>query len=193
MPVSSDKGEAPQAVNPQPEESDKPLCPGKRGTLLRIDTGIARTLDVLAILFSVAVVGLMLFMVLARYVLGMALTGQLELIMLAAVALYMCGALIASRNRNHLVVDWIAGSLRNPRAQALHDALIATLTIIITVFFIVWAYRMFAWGIQRPQVTPAYRIPLWVPQASIMVAALGCFAYAVRDAIQAIRKFRSSK
>ena len=191
MPVSSDKGEESQLVNPQAEKSDKAVCQGKRGLLPRIDNGIANILNMLAILFSVAVVGLMLFMVIARYLLGMALTGQLELIMLAAVSLYMCGALIASRNRNHLVVDWIAGSLRNPRSQALHDALIATLTIIITVFFIVWAYRMFAWGIQRPQVTPAYRIPLWVPQASIMVAALGCFAYAVRDAIQAIRKFRS--
>lgn len=191
MPVRSDKGEDSRAVDPQSGKPEKLLRAGERGIFSRIDKGIASTLDVLAILFSVAVVGLMLFLVIARYLLGMALTGQLELIMLAAVALYMCGALIASRNRNHLVVDWIAGSLKNPRAQALHDVLVATLTIIITVFFIVWAYRMFAWGIQRPQVTPAYRIPLWVPQASIMVAAVGSFAYAVRDAIQAIRKFRS--
>ena len=157
----------------------------------RIGKTIARALDVLAVVSSVAVTGLIVFLVVARYVLGLSVVGLLELIMLAAVALYMTGALIASRKREHLTVDWLAGAIRGPRRKAAHDALIAALTIVMTVFFIVWAYRMFSWGLQRPQVTPAYRIPLIIPQLAIGMAAVGCFGYAVRDLVDAARRLRA--
>jgi TRAP-type C4-dicarboxylate transport system permease small subunit len=145
-----------------------------------------------AIVSSLAVAGLMAFLVVARYILGLSVVGLHELIMLAAVALYMTGAVISSRKRDHLTVDWIAGNITNPRRKAAHELLIATLTIIITIFFIVWAYWMFSWGLQRPQTTPAYQIPLWVPQMAIGLAAVGCFCYAVRDFIGALLKLRQS-
>ena len=50
-----------------------------------------------------------------------------------------------------------------------HAAAVAAITLIATVFFIVWAWWMLAWGIQRPQVTPVLGLPLWLPQASILV------------------------
>ncbi|RKF17208.1 TRAP transporter small permease [Roseovarius spongiae] len=153
---------------------------------------LARLLDALAVIASLAVTGLMFFLVVARYVLGLSVVGLHELIMLAAVALYMIGAMIASRTRSHLTVDWLAGTITNPRRKAAHELLIATLTIIITIFFIVWAYWMFSWGLKRPQLTPAYRIPLWVPQLSIGIAAVACFLYGLRDFITAIRKLRRS-
>ncbi len=162
------------------------------GPAARIGGAIARLLDVVAVATSLGVAGLMAFLVLARYVLGMSIVGLHELIMLAAVALYMVGAVIASRKREHLTVDWIAGAITQPRRKAAHDLLIAVLTIIITVFFIVWAYWMFSWGLQRPQTTPAYQIPLWVPQMAIGLAAIGCFCYAVRDFIGALLRLRHS-
>ncbi|MCZ4351229.1 TRAP transporter small permease subunit [Roseovarius aestuarii] len=170
-----------------PESSDKPI-----GLAARTGGAIARFLDVVAIVSSLAVAGLMAFLVVARYVLGLSIVGLHELIMLAAVALYMTGAVIASRKRDHLTVDWIAGNITDPRRKAAHDLLIATLTIIITIFFIVWAYWMFSWGLKRPQTTPAYQIPLWVPQMAIGLAAVGCFCYAVRDFIGALLKLRQT-
>ncbi|RMC31628.1 TRAP transporter small permease [Paracoccus alkanivorans] len=169
-----------------PESADPDTRDGGRGG------GIALALDILAMVSTAAVTGLMAFLVLARYVLGLSVVGLHELIMLAAVALYMTGAVIASRKGEHLTVDWIAGNITSPRKKALHDLLIALLTTVITVFFIVWAYFMFSWGIQRPQVTPAYRIPLWVPQLAIGLAALGCFCYGLRDILDAVRRYRSS-
>lgn len=157
----------------------------------RFGAAIARLFDVMAIIASGAVAGLMAFLVLARYVLGMPVVGLHELIMLAAVALYMTGAVIASRKREHLTVEWIADTINSPRRKAAHEALVAALTVIITIFFMVWAYRMFAWGLQKPQVTPAYQIPLWVPQLAIGVAAVGCFSYALRDLVDATRRLRS--
>ena len=67
---------------------------------------------------------------------------------------------------------------------------IALLTVVITCFFMVWSYYMFTWGMKRPQHTPAYQIPLWIPQAAIGVAAVACFAYALRDAIDAILRLK---
>jgi TRAP-type transport system small permease protein len=157
-----------------------------------IGTAIARTLDVLAVISSVAVTGLMIFLVVARYMLGLPVIGLLELIMLAAVALYMTGALIASRKREHLTVDWLADRIQDPKRRALHDLLIAVLTLVVTAFFVVWAYRMFSWGFERPQVTPAYRIPLYVPQLAIGVAAVGCLCYAIRDLLEALRRVKTA-
>lgn len=151
---------------------------------------VARILEVVAIVSSVVTTGLMAFLVVARYLLGLPVVGLHELIMLSTVLLYMTGAVIASRNREHLTVNWLSGRIVAPRKKAMHDLLIAALTVIVTCFFIVWAYWMFSWGLQRPQVTPAYRIPLWVPQIAIGFAAVGCFAYAVRDTIDALQRLR---
>lgn len=156
----------------------------------RIGGGIAKALNVIAVISSVVVVGLMFFLVVARYLLGLSVVGLHELIMLAAVMLYMIGAIISSQRREHLTVDWIAANITDPRKKAMHALLIAVLTIVVTCFFIVWAYYMFTWGMKRPQTTPAYQIPLWIPQFSIGVAAIGCFAYALRDAVVAVLQLK---
>ena len=156
----------------------------------RIGTAISITLSVVGVASSAAVVGLMFFLVVARYVLGLSVVGLHELIMLAAVTLSMVGAIIASQRHEHLTVDWIAGNITDPRSKAAHDLLIALLTVVITCFFMVWSYYMFTWGMKRPQHTPAYQIPLWIPQAAIGVAAVACFAYALRDAIDAILRLK---
>jgi len=163
-----------------------PAASERRSVTARLGGAIAVTLDVIGMAASAVVVGLMFFLVVARYLLGLSVVGLHELIMLAAVALYMTGAMIASRKREHLTVDWIAGNIVNSRTKAAHDLLIALLTVVITCFFMVWAYYMFTWGMKRPQTTPAYQIPLWIPQLAIGVAAVGCFAYAIRDALQAL-------
>lgn len=167
-----------------------PATSKRASDIARVGGAIAVTLDVIGVASSAVVVGLMFFLVVARYVLGLSVVGLHELIMLAAVALYMTGAMIASRKREHLTVDWIAGSIANPRTKAAHDLLIAVLTVVITCFFMVWAYYMFTWGMKRPQTTPAYQIPLWIPQVAIGVAAVGCFAYAVRDTVQALIRLK---
>ena len=153
-------------------------------------TSIATAFKAVAVVSFVLVVALMLFLILARYVLGLSVVGLHELTLLFAIQLYMAGALIASRRREHLVVDWLPRKLTG-RAGAINQLFIASVTVAITGFFIVWAYRMLSWGMVRPQTTPALRIPLWVPQAAIMIAALGTFAYAIRDLLQALRLIRN--
>lgn len=151
-----------------------------------LDRRVGWLLEAAAFIASLLVVGLMLFLVLARYVFGWSIVGLLELIMLFGMWLYMLGALIASRRNEHLVVDFIELQITDQRIQLMHKALISLITFLICLFFVVLAWRMLAWGMRRPQSTPGMGIPLWLPQASIMVAAVGCSCYALRDLICAV-------
>lgn len=151
-----------------------------------LDRRVGWLLEAAAFVASLLVVGLMLFLVLARYVFGWSIVGLLELIMLFGMWLYMLGALIASRRNEHLVVDFIELQITDRRIQLLNKALISLITFLICLFFVVLAWRMLAWGMRRPQSTPGMGIPLWLPQASIMLAAVGCSCYALRDLICAL-------
>lgn len=151
-----------------------------------LDRRVGWLLEAAAFTASLLVVGLMLFLVLARYVFGWSVVGLLELIMLFGMWLYMLGALIASRRNEHLVVDFVELQITDYRLKLLHKALISLITFVICLFFVLLAYRMLAWGLRRPQSTPGMGIPLWLPQASIMLAAVGCSCYSLRDLLGAV-------
>lgn len=151
-----------------------------------LDRTVGWVLEASVIISSLMLVGLMLFLVLARYVFGWSVIGLLELIMVFGMWLYMVGGLIASRKREHLVVDFLQQQLRDRRVRQLHRILVALVTFVICLFFVFLAYRMLAWGLRRPQHTPGMSIPLWLPQGSILFASVGCSLYALRDLIQAL-------
>lgn len=153
------------------------------GMVASVGRVIAWLLDAAALVSSLAVVGLMVFLVLARYVFGWSIVGLLELIMMFGMWLYMLGALIASRRNEHLVVEFVAEKIESDRVQAWHKLLVGGITLAVALFFALISVRMLQWGIQRPQSTPGLGIPLWIPQSSIMLAAAGCCLYALRDMV----------
>jgi len=155
-----------------------------------IEKVIEAVLSAFAIITSVMVLSLMVFLVIARYLLGLSIVGLHELILLFVLQLYMVGALIAAQRRTQVTVDWLTQRLAGGNASEWHDAIVAAITLIVTVFFIVWAYWMLSWGIQRPQTTPALGLPLWLSQASILVCAIGCAGFALRDLVQAVVTLR---
>jgi TRAP-type C4-dicarboxylate transport system permease small subunit len=148
---------------------------------------IARMLDAAALVSSLLVVGLMIFLVVARYVFGWSIIGLLEVIMLFGMWVYMLGALIASRRNEHLVVDFVAQKIADGRARAAHKLVVGCITFAATAFFTLLAWRMLKWGFGHPQTTPGLAIPLWIPQSAILVAAIGSAFYALRDIVLAAR------
>ncbi len=155
-----------------------------------IEKTVAAALSAIAIITSVMVVGLMVFLVIARYLLGLSIVGLHELILLFTLQLYMVGALIAAQRKAQVTVDWLTQRFAGGGASEWHNAIVAAITLSATVFFIVWAYWMFSWGIQRPQTTPALGLPLWLSQASILFCAVGCAGFALRDLVQALARLR---
>jgi len=155
-----------------------------------IEETVAAVLSAIAIIASVMVVSLMVFLVIARYLLGLSIVGLHELILLFTLQLYMVGALIAAQRKTQVTVDWLTQHFAGGGASEWHNAIVAAITLGATVFFIVWAYWMFSWGVQRPQTTPALGFPLWLSQASILFCAVGCAGFALRDLAQAIARLR---
>ncbi|MCH8159634.1 MAG: TRAP transporter small permease [Proteobacteria bacterium] len=158
--------------------------------LKSIEKIIESVLGAIAIITSVMVVGLMVFLVIARYLLGLSIVGLHELILLFTLQLYMVGALIAAQRKTQVTVDWLTQRFAGRGAGDWHSAVVAALTLIATVFFIVWVVWMLSWGIERPQTTPTLGLPLWISQASIVFCAFGCAGFALRDLVQAITKLR---
>lgn len=142
---------------------------------------IAKALSAFAILNLVILTAVTVYLVVARYILNQAAAGPQEFALLCAVQLYMTGALIASARNEHLNVDWLEQQLVFRPARRLHRMAVAVVTLVVGIFFCYWAYKMLAWNLRRPQVTPALGLPLWIPQVSIIVCAVGCTAYAIRD------------
>ncbi|MEC9483050.1 MAG: TRAP transporter small permease subunit [Halomonas sp.] len=146
--------------------------------------------DLAAFLLSVGLIVMVLMTILQRVVPSWSFMGALELVTFFGVWLYMVGALIASRRNGHLVVDFLELNISNGRVKVLHAMAIATITLLISSFFIYISYRMLAWGFKMPQRTPALSIPLWIPQLSILIAAVGALLYSLRDLYKNFKKLQ---
>lgn len=156
-----------------------------KGAIVTLGKGVAWLLDAAAFVASVLVVGLMLLLVAGRYLFGWSIVGLLEVIMMCGMWLYMLGALIASRRKEHLVVDFFAQKFGDGRAREAHKLLVGCVTFAATAFFTLLAWRMLQWSLDHPQTTPGMGIPLWIPQSAILVAAVGSGFYALRDIVLA--------
>ncbi|MFA5610865.1 MAG: TRAP transporter small permease subunit, partial [Alcaligenes sp.] len=112
------------------------------------------------------------------------------IVMVAAIWLYMTGALIASQSRQHLVVDYLSHRLKTPQARAIHRFIVSVLVLIIVVAFAYWTLRMFMWGSRFSATMAELSIPVWVPQSAIGLNAVGSLLYALRDVYQSLMALR---
>ncbi|MCP5156046.1 MAG: TRAP transporter small permease [Ectothiorhodospiraceae bacterium] len=154
----------------------------------KLDRALMWAMQAIIIVANLVVTGLVLFLVLARFVLGWSVVGVLELATLAAMWLYMCGAVVAARNKEHLVVDFLSLSLTTPRARAMHELAVSLIMVILSLFFIKLAHDMVGWSIKRPQTTAALGLPLMMSQSAIVLASVLCAAYALRDLVIAAKR-----
>ncbi len=148
-----------------------------------IDKWTGNLFELIVILSSATVAGLVFFQVITRYLLEWSIVGLDELALISAMWLYMVGSLIASRRAEHLVVDFLPQQIKSPLLLKIHQRVIAIIMIGTSLFFVYLAWRMLSFTIRRPQYTPGLDIPELVPLAAIALASVGCFIYALRDLI----------
>ncbi|WP_264214396.1 TRAP transporter small permease [Leisingera thetidis] len=148
-----------------------------------LDRTVARLSDIFVLITSAMVVGLVFFLVIARYVLEMSIVGIDEIALVAAIWLYMVGAIVASRRAEHLVVDFLPQRLASPRLLKLHQRVVALIMTGATIFFISLAWDMMGFAIKRPQETPGLGIPELIALSAVALASVVCFAYAIRDLV----------
>lgn len=161
-------------------------------TLKRLDHALIAIVNLMIILSSVAMSSLVFFLILSRYFFGSSMIGVLELATVAALWLYMFGAILSSRNNDHLTVDFLEKTITNPKIRAGYDLLRSTLVLFPAIFMLFLARDMLEWGLLRPQTTPSLSIPLLVQQGPMLAASVFFVAYALRDIIRAAVQLKLS-
>lgn len=157
-----------------------------------LDTWLMRLMSVVIFVSTAVIVCLISFLILSRFVLGWSVVGLLELSTLSALWLYMVGAVVASRNREHITVDFVTQSLGSPRLRAAHDLAVAVIIFALGLSFLSLAKDMIDWSMRRPQVTPGLGISLFAGQAALVAAAVLGLAYSLRDIIRSAAEFMNS-
>lgn len=151
--------------------------------LTSIDNAVALFLKfavtVMGIFVAFAMVGGIVF----RALLGIQVFGLEELVLTAAMWLYMLGAALASRERSHLSADFVEAFSRNETLQHVTKLIATVLSVVMAAFFVTWSYSLFAWGVEKGQVTPVFSIPQYISQGSLFVASILLLLYALRDLI----------
>lgn len=140
-----------------------------------------RLLDYTAIITSIVLVSMVFFMVISRYVLEWSIIGLDEIALVAAMWLYMTGAIIASRNNEHLVVDFLPQRIKSKKLLTFHQRVIALIMVATSGFFVFLAWELLQFSLRLPQYTAGLEIPEILPKSAVMVASVCCFFYSMRN------------
>jgi len=161
--------------------------------LKKIDSGLYALFNVLIVVTSLLMTGLVFFLVLARYLFGSAMIGTLEMATISALWLYMLGAIVASRNSEHLTVDFLEQTISSATLRASYEVIRSLIVFGLSIFVLWLAKDMLDWALKRPQTTPALEWPLLWQQASMLVATVFFVIYGLRDLLHAFALFKSAK
>src|SRR5690606_32891094 len=110
--------------------------------ILSLDRSILRLLEGIAFITTVVLVVLVFLMVVTRYVFNWSIFGLDELALISAIWLYMCGAVISSRNATHIVVDFVPQTIKAPLLKKLYQRVIAGIIATTAGFFVYLAWDM---------------------------------------------------
>lgn len=157
------------------------------GLIAILDTMIASivrpTVFLLSIFMSIGIA----YGIFARTVLGQSVLGLEELVLMAAVWLYMLGAGLASRERTHLCGDFIPVLFDSPKVINFFSLLSTSICLVLAVFILTWSYDLLSWAIERSQTTSVFRIPYYAIQSSFVLASVLFILYLVRDFIEDLK------
>ncbi|MEA1079069.1 TRAP transporter small permease [Marinobacter qingdaonensis] len=147
----------------------------------RIDRVLAILIKPIVVVISLAVAVMLTYGIFTRAVLDAPVFGLEELVLMAAMWLYMLGAVLASRDRSHLTADFIEVITDNARVIKAVHLLATSISLFMAVMFAVWSYDLLQWGVQKGQTTPVFQLPWYLSQGSLFVASVLFIFYLIRD------------
>ena len=147
--------------------------------LSRVDHAHLKIHKVLLAILSVVVSVLMVIEVVTRFVFQSPLFGLEEITLICMMWIYMIGAVVASNKRSHLSAEMADLLTSNKRVLALIKVLATFITLVIAWFILTWSYNIFAWGLEKQQGTPVFRIPWVVSQSSLFFASIMFLIYLI--------------
>ena len=107
--------------------------------------------------------------------------GYEEFLIAFAFWLYMFGTAHGSFENSHITADILSIVLKEGLAKDILDMIKYILTLAIGIMFLTWAVELVQWTIVMGTKTPTWRIPMTIPQSSILFGlACASFYNAVR-------------
>ena len=150
-------------------------------SIKQFDRIAERFLPPIVVVFSLIVSVGMVTGIVARSVFRQPLLGLEELILFTVMWLYMLGAALASREKSHLSADFLSEYMQVGKARRLVQMLAKLFAIVAVLAFVFWSFDLVHWGFTMEQSTPVIKLPYYLAQSSMFVAALIMAIYALRD------------
>lgn len=153
-------------------------------------TGVDKFIDIAVkpavVILGLLIAGAFVLGIFVRSVLGVAIFGLEELILIAVVWFYMLGGLLASKDRSHLCADFIPLLIKSDFLVAVFKVIATLVSIVTAIFFVWWGYDLLMWGVKKNPVTAVFSIPYYVSQSSLFFAGILFVVYLIRDLVDDI-------
>lgn len=147
------------------------------------DRAVGRFLTPVVVVLSLVVAIGMVTGIVARSILHEPLLGLEEIILFTVTWLYMLGAALASREGSHLSADFLSDYMRQGNARRLVQLVARLIALVAVIAFVVWSFDLFHWGFTMEQATPVIKLPYYIVQSSMFVAAIIMAIYTLRDVL----------
>jgi len=120
------------------------------------------------LILSSILVTLITFAAVITRALNINFLGYEEILIICAFWLYMLGTAYGSFEDSHIKADVIVVMMPEGRAKSMLALIRNTLTLVLGIIFLVWAFQLFQWTIIMENKTPVWRIPMTVSQSSLL-------------------------
>lgn len=156
-----------------------------------IDSVVVFVIKPVVVLISLAVACMLALGIFTRTVLEAPMFGLEELVLMAAMWLYMLGAVMASRDRSHLSADFVQVVCSNPKIINFMHLLATIISLFMAVMFTTWSYDLLIWAVKKGQTTTVFQLPWYISQSSLFVASVLFVFYLSRDFLNDLIKFQN--
>jgi len=126
--------------------------------------------------------------VILRYIFHTDLYGIEEFLIIFAFWLYFMGAAYGAYEKSHIRADIISVFLKNQKLVKLFSILELSISTLACAILTLWGFKYLLWGLQKGARSSGWRIPLVIPQSSILIGFLLMCIYFFVHLIKAIKK-----
>lgn len=158
-----------------------------------IDNFVDLVLKPLSALIGLFIACAFVIGIVSRAILGEAIFGLEELVLLSVIWFYMLGATLASKEGTHLQADFIPLIFKSESVVYGFKILSTSISLVMAILFVTWSYDLVNWGVLKNQSTPVFDIPWYTSQASLLFSAVLISIYLIRDLLLDIKNYRKSQ
>lgn len=143
------------------------------------------------VLCGLAVASLVFLQVIIRYFTSGSVFGIEEVALTFAVWFYFIGAALGASTGSHVSASLLEVMLPAGRTKRLMEALVALVTLVISIWVTVWALQYVQWVYERRMTSLDLNFPMVYLHASVALGMILMSLYFLRDLVRQLAACRS--